>query len=194
MKKKSTYKKDMNSVKTPFVFKEEEKVWEKGGHLIKEPLLEFLERLIKNERDLGMRLKVSVGTDSQKSGQRTYKFATVIMITVTEDLGGGVIKGRGGKIISATYRVPTYGTNKEGVNERMVLEVAKSIEVAYQIAPLLDKYKIGLEIHADINPNPIHESNKALSEAIGYILGMGYDFKIKPDSWAASFSADRYCR
>jgi hypothetical protein len=32
-----------------------------------------------------------------------YKFATVILITSTEDLGGGVIWGRGGMIISATY-------------------------------------------------------------------------------------------
>lgn len=169
--------------------------WEKAGKPLGKPLLEFLEELIITDQSNGLMLKVSVGTDSQKSSSYGgYKFATVIMITVTEDLGGGVIKGRGGKIISATYKLPVYGRNKEGVNERMMVEVGKSIEVAYEIASLLDKYGIKLEIHADINPDPQHESNRALSEAVGYILGMGFDFKIKPESWASSYTADRHCR
>jgi predicted RNase H-related nuclease YkuK (DUF458 family) len=57
----------------------------------------------------------------------------------------------------------------------------------------LDLYEIPLEIHADINPSTKYESNKALTEAVGYILGMGYNFKIKPESWAASTGADNFC-
>jgi predicted RNase H-related nuclease YkuK (DUF458 family) len=49
-----------------------------------------------------------------------------------------------------------------------------------------------VEIHADINPNPKHDSNKALQQAVGYILGMGYDFKIKPEA-PSSNCADRFC-
>ena len=79
------------------------------------------------------------------------------------------------------------------VNERMVYEVGKSVEVAYEIAPLLDLYDIKMEIHADINPDPKHESNTALQQAVGYILGMGYEFKVKPDAWAASNAADKKC-
>ena len=75
----------------------------------------------------------------------------------------------------------------------MVFEVGKSVEVAYEVAPLFDLYEIKLEIHADINPNPEHDSNKALQQAVGYILGMGYEFKIKPDAWAASSAADKKC-
>jgi len=75
----------------------------------------------------------------------------------------------------------------------MVFEVGKSVEVAYELAPLLDLYDIPLEIHADINPDPNHESNKALQQAVGYILGMGYEFKVKPDAWAASSAADKKC-
>ena len=84
-------------------------------------------------------------------------------------------------------------SDKELVNERMVYEVGKSVEVAYEIAPLMDLYEIPLEIHADINPDPLHDSNKALQSAVGYILGMGYSFKVKPDAWAASSGADKYC-
>jgi predicted RNase H-related nuclease YkuK (DUF458 family) len=88
-----------------------------------------------------------------KKHGKIYKFATVILITSSQDLGGGVIVGRGGKIIAATYMHDFKQANKALVNERMVYEVGKSVEVAYGIAPLLDLYDIPLEIHADINPD-----------------------------------------
>jgi len=167
--------------------------WERAGKKINVPLIEYLESLIKEELELKHKLQVSVGTDSQKNS-RGYKFATVILITVREDIGGGVTVGRGGKIISATYNINVFGKDKEGVNERMLTEVSKSIEVAYEIAPLLDLYGIKMEIHADINPDPKWESSKSLSQAVGYILGMGYEFKVKPSAWAASYCGDKYAK
>lgn len=168
--------------------------WKRNEKLIEEPIVDYLEKLFDAELEKGKILKVSVGTDSQKAGKFTYKFATVILITTSEDLGGGVIVGRGGMIVSATYYHDFKQHNsKELVNERMIFEVGKSVEVAYEIAALLDLYEIKLEIHADINPDPKHDSNKALQQAVGYILGMGYDFKVKPDAWAASTAADKKC-
>ena len=165
--------------------------WKRAGKDITVPLIDYLENLIKEERELNHDLRVSVGTDSQREG-RGYKFATVILITVKENLGGGVIVGRGGKIIASTYNIKMHQKNKEGVNERMLTEVGKSIDVAYEINPLLEKYGIKMEIHADINPDPKWESNKALSNAIGWILGMGYDYKVKPNAFAASYCGDKY--
>ncbi len=174
--------------------------WKRNGKVIEEPLVDYLEKLFDEQLEKNRMMKVSIGTDSQKIKGTLYKFATVILISTTEDLGGGVIVGRGGMIIAATYnhdfmKKDTDGRkrDKELVNERMVFEVGKSIEVATQIAELLDVYEIPLEIHADINPNPKHDSNKALQSAVGYILGMGYEFKIKPEAWAASTAADRKC-
>jgi predicted RNase H-related nuclease YkuK (DUF458 family) len=170
--------------------------WKRNNVVITEPVTDYLEKLIEAELAKGYILNISVGTDSQRYGRKgNYKFATVILITTAEDLGGGVVVGRGGMIISTTYynQFKAKGSDKELVNERMVYEVGKSVEVAYEIAPLLDLYEIPLEIHADINPDPMHDSNKALQHAIGYILGMGYSFKIKPDAYAASSAADRNC-
>lgn len=167
--------------------------WERAGKKIDTPLVEYLEKIILEERALGHILQVSVGTDSQRDGRR-YKFATVIAIGVKQDLGGGVLKGMGGKMLVSIYHEKTYARNKEGVNERMLIEVGKSIEVAYEIAELLDNYGIKLEIHADINASAKHESNKALSQAVGYIHGMGYAFKIKPDAYAASYCGDKYAK
>lgn len=167
--------------------------WKRNEVVITEPIVDYLEKLFEEEKAKGFDLKVSVGTDSQKGGgPGTYKFATVILITTSQDLGG-VVVGRGGMIIAATYYNTFKQRAKELVNERMVFEVGKSVEVAYEIAQLLDLYDIPLEIHADINPDPAHASNKALQEAVGYILGMGYSFKVKPEAWAASTAADKKC-
>lgn len=165
--------------------------WKRANKEIGLPLIDYLENLIQEEKALNHDLRIAVGTDSQRYG-RKYKFATVILITVRENLGDGVSAGRGGKILYCTYLLDMHSRDKEGVNERMMAEVTKSIEIAYEINPLLDRFGIKMEIHADINPDPKWESNKALSSAIGYILGMGYDFKVKPMAWAASYGGDHY--
>jgi predicted RNase H-related nuclease YkuK (DUF458 family) len=164
-----------------------------SGKVIDEPLITYLDGLLLDEYDKGLFVKVAVGTDSQRKGDG-YSFATVILITKHEDLGGGVVVGRGGMVLGANYFNRNFKKNKDGVKERMLFEVSKSIEVAYEISPLLDLHGINLEIHADINADVTWESNKALNEAVGYILGMGYDFKVKPDSHAASNCADKLCQ
>ena len=80
---------------------------------------------------------------------------------------------------------------KMGIRERMITEVAHSVEVAYSLCDLLDQYDVGLEVHADINTDPHFKSNTALREAMGYILGMGFVFKAKPDAFASSTCADK---
>lgn len=167
--------------------------WKRNDVVIKEPIVEYLEKLFDEQLVLNRKLSVSIGTDSQRANKGSYKFATVILIRMQEDLGAGIIVGRGGMLISATYYNDFKAKNKELVNERMVFEVSKSVEVAYEIAALLDLYEIPLEIHADINPDPRYESNKALQQAIGYILGMGYGFKVKPEAWTSSYCADKFC-
>jgi hypothetical protein len=80
---------------------------------------------------------------------------------------------------------------KYNIKERMLVEVAKSIEVAYSLCDLFNQYNVDMEVHADINTNPQFKSNEALREAMGYILGMGYAFKAKPDAFASSCCADK---
>ncbi len=77
------------------------------------------------------------------------------------------------------------------LKERMITEVAHSVEVAYALCDLLDRHKVALEVHADINTDPTFQSNIALKEAMGYILGMGFVFKAKPDAFASSSCADK---
>lgn len=148
-----------------------------NGESIEIPITEAVEQTIIREIQQGYRLKLCIGTDSQTRGSHV-DFATVIVF---------LREGRGGFMFihHSTSRVLM------GLKERMITEVAKSIEIAYQLCDLLEKYNIALEIHADINTDPGFKSNTALREAMGYILSMGFIFKAKPEAFASSYCADK---
>ena len=152
--------------------------WKKfSGEIIQSSILEEVENAIIRESDNGYKLKVCIGTDSQVKGPYT-DFATVIVL-LREQHGGFM------------YIHQEKTTQKMSIKERMLIEVQKSIETAYSICDLLDLYNVDLEVHADINTNPMFKSNKALNEAMGYILSMGFIFKAKPEAFASSTCADK---
>ncbi|MEZ4920665.1 MAG: ribonuclease H-like YkuK family protein [Saprospiraceae bacterium] len=149
-----------------------------NGQHIEQPLLDAVEATIIRERGEGHKLKVCIGTDSQVIGKEVH-FATVIVF-LREKRGGFMFISN-----EINKRVMT-------LRERMILEVGRSVEVAYTLCPLLDLYDVELEVHADINTDPAFESNTALKEAMGYILSMGFVFKAKPDAFASSSCADKF--
>jgi uncharacterized protein len=152
--------------------------WRKfNGETIHLPIKEAVEETIKRENEKGNRLKVCIGTDSQVKGSET-EFATVIVF-LREHNGGFMY------IHNDKTRQPYH------IKERMLVEVAKSIEIAYELCDLFIKYNVDMEVHADINTNPHFKSNDALKEAMGYILGMGFAFKAKPEAFASSCCADK---
>ncbi|RZL06664.1 MAG: hypothetical protein EOO89_24135 [Pedobacter sp.] len=152
--------------------------WKKfSGESISLPIIEEVEKAIIREMENGYRLKVCIGTDSQVKGSCT-DLATVIVL-LREHHGGFM------------YIRQEKTTQQMTIKERMLLEVQRSIETAYSICDLLDLYDVDLEVHADINTNPMFKSNKALNEAMGYILSMGFIFKAKPEAFASSACADK---
>lgn len=148
-----------------------------SGEQIKLPIKTAVEEAIKRERAAGFKLKVCIGTDSQVRGAET-EFATVIVF-LREKHGGFMF------IHNERTRHPY------SIKERMLVEVAKSIEIAYELCDLFNRYDVDMEVHADINTNPQFKSNEALREAMGYILGMGFAFKAKPEAFASSCCADK---
>ncbi|MBS1655895.1 MAG: ribonuclease H-like YkuK family protein [Bacteroidetes bacterium] len=152
--------------------------WRKfNGDPINLPIYNAVENAIKRERQSGFRLKVCIGTDSQVKGQET-EFATVIVF---------LREGHGGFMFIHNEKTKQQYT----IKERMLVEVAKSIEIAYDLCNLFTKYEVDMEVHADINTNPHFKSNDALKEAMGYILGMGFAFKAKPEAFASSSCANK---
>ncbi len=148
-----------------------------NGTVIKEPVKKAVEEAIKKVTNEGYKLKVCIGTDSQVRGADT-EFATVIVF-LREKHGGFM------------YICNDKTTHQYSIKERMLVEVAKSIEIAYELCDLFNTYDVDMEVHADINTNPHFKSNEALREAMGYILGMGFAFKAKPEAFASSCCADK---
>lgn len=148
-----------------------------NGDKIKGDIISEVEQTLISETAQGSKLKICIGTDSQVKGE-VIEFATVIVF-VREKRGGFMFIRMDKK------------RQKMGIKERMIAEVAMSIEIAYKLCQLLERYHVNLEVHADINTNPSFKSNTALSEAMGYILSMGFVFKAKPDAFASSYCANK---
>jgi len=153
-------------------------MWRKfNGEHLKSSIIDEVEQVLIREQEARNRLKVCIGTDSQVYGN-IIEFATVIVF-LRESRGGFM------------YILQESVKKKMSIKERMLSEVNKSIDIAYALCGLLDKYKVDLEVHADINTNPSFKSNSALSEAMGYILSMGFVFKAKPEAFASSYCANK---
>ena len=153
-------------------------LWRKfNGDPIQLPIKDAVEAAITREAGSGYHLKVCIGTDSQVKGKET-EFATVIVF---------IRKGKGGFM----YISNEITLQKMSIKQRMLTEVAKSIDTAYALCKIFTLYNVDMEVHADINTNPNFKSNDALREAMGYIMGMGFVFKAKPDAFASSSCANK---
>jgi len=152
--------------------------WKKfNGETLQQDVLEEVRNVITREYEAGNKLKVCIGTDSQVKGLVT-DFATVIVF---------LREKKGAFMFIHQERTK----ERMSIKGRMLAEVQRSITIAYELCGILDKYDIGLEVHADINTNPKFKSNQALHEAMGYILGMGFVFKAKPEAFASSACANK---
>ncbi|HMW39373.1 MAG: ribonuclease H-like YkuK family protein [Saprospiraceae bacterium] len=148
-----------------------------SGQEIIEPIAERVEHVIQSEIASGYRLKVCIGTDSRVIGHG-IDFATVIVF---------LREGQGGFMFVNN----SHEEKEMSLNQRMITEVAKSIQIAFELCGKIEHYNIPLEVHADINTDPGFKSNAALKEAMGYILSMGFIFKAKPKAFASSYCADK---
>ena len=148
-----------------------------SGIELNRSLLETIDSTIFDEIQAFGKPRICIGTDSQVKGS-LVEFATVILF---------LRKGMGGFM----YVNKELLSLKLNIRERMMKEVNKSIEIAYSLHEILQKYDIKPEIHVDINTSQNHKSNVALQDAMGYIKGMGYDFRAKPDAIASTNCANK---
>lgn len=157
---------------------EQQQRWRKlSGERITIPIADEVSKVLAREKEMEHEIKVCIGTDSQVKSKET-EFATVIVF---------IRKGKGGfmYIHNETTR------QKMSIKQRMLMEVQKSIDVAYALCNIFSRFGVEMEVHADINTNPNFKSNDALKEAMGYIVGMGFAFKAKPEAFASSNCANK---
>ena len=133
--------------------------------------------------------KVYIGTDSvrfKKDGRWYARYCSVAVVHMNGKNGCRIFKNRAIE--------PDYDLKKNRPSMRLMNEVYKSCELYIQLAPFIDEFDV--EIHLDVNTDPIHGSNCVATQAAGYVLGVTGlhedQLKLKPDAFAASFGADHY--
>lgn len=128
--------------------------------------------------------KIYLGCDSVRYIKKNRKYARYATVAIVHMNGN-----HGCRIYSSITHEPDYDLKMNRPKMRMMNEVQKVCTLYTQLAPFIDEFDV--EIHLDINTDPIHGSNCAAHEAAGYVLGVtGIEPKLKPESWAASFGAD----
>lgn len=148
-----------------------------NGTRLQPSIKEAVKHRLAQETAAGHEIKVCIGTDSQvKSGETD--FATVIVF---------IRKGRGGFMFIRSEK----SRYKMSIKERMISEVIKSMDIAYELCDVFTAFNTALEIHADINTDPCFKSNNALKEAMGYIAGQGFAFRAKPYAFASTSCANK---
>lgn len=135
---------------------------------------------------------LAIGTDSQVKSDNTL-FVSAIMIYKYG-------KGAWG-CMSKLY----YPRRITSLREKISIETYLTQQLAYMFKPeILDKFieiilpflekgsEFHHEVHIDIGTNG--ETRKLIKEMTSYFKGMGFDTKIKPNSYVASSYADRFTK
>ena len=120
-----------------------------------------------------------IGTDSIQRSRLT-QFVTVLAI---------LTPGKGGR---AAYRREVR-PRITSLRERLLREVWLSVSLGLELTRFLPRTS-ELQIHIDANPVPKHRSSRYVQELVGMAVSQGFRAVIKPDSWAASHTADRVVR
>lgn len=130
--------------------------------------------------------KIYLGCDSERlmvNGQWHADYVLAIVIH---------IDGKHGcKLFGEVQRERDFDQKVSRPSMRLMTEVYKVSELYLKLAEVLEGREV--EVHLDINPDEIHGSSCVISQAIGYIKGTCNVIPfVKPDSFAATYAADRF--
>ena len=151
------------------------------AHFTQKQIEDIIDLLV----ELDENTKVYFGCDSIRYktsiGRSMAKFATVCVIHMN---------GKNGcKIFRHISHEPDFDLKPGRPANRLMKEIQKVCELYTQLAPFLDESQV--EIHVDVNTDPIYGSSCVAAQAAGYVFGVtGVEPKLKPDAFAASFAGD----
>jgi predicted RNase H-related nuclease YkuK (DUF458 family) len=130
--------------------------------------------------------RIYLGCDSERLRIDGRWYADYVLAIVVH------INGNNGcKLFGEVHREPVWDTKPGKPAQRLMTEVYKVSELYLKLAEVLEGRQV--EVHLDINPNEEHGSSCVISQAVGYIKGVCNVIPfVKPDSFAASYAADRF--
>ena len=124
---------------------------------------------------------VYVGTDSMRRGDNCI-FVTVI-----------AFHNNSAKIARYFYKkFRSENCEYRNLKNKITEEVNLSVQAAQKVNEFSPDTPI--ELHVDIGKNKENKTRIMMSMVSGWVRGMGYDLKIKPESWASSSIADNHTK
>lgn len=140
---------------------------------VKQELLQYLKRDPKAE------YKIVIGSDSQTFQHETV-FITALIIHR---------EGKGAIFYYRKWNEPPYVDLRHKIYKETELSL-QTIQALREngFAELLEEYP--LEVHIDVGMKG--ETRKLIQEVVGWVTAVGFEAKIKPDSFGASSVADKF--
>lgn len=135
---------------------------------------------------------VYIGCDSSRhrDSQNVWHAAYTTVVVVSKVDAAG--RRSGCRVFTTTEKMVDYDQKMSRPMMRMMNEAYKSVEVYNQLEEDLLDYEV--EVHLDVNDDPIHGSNCARGAAVGIAMQTGRPVKTKPEAWAATHVADHGVR
>lgn len=145
-----------------------------------EPLTKDVrEYILDFQKTNNRKVSAFIGTDSQNHLSFT-RFVTVIVLYVERN-GAHILVSRQDKPKIYDYRY------------RLLREVDVTAELVRDMREFFETNEIPWEIHSDFNSQTNFRSNGIVTEATNYLKHLGFEHKIKPAAFAASYAADHFC-
>jgi len=91
---------------------------------------------------------------------------------------------KGAKVFPFFDRVPRIAS----MRQRLAQEVYYSLGKYNEIADVIGNRDFYIDL--DYHPSDQHKSNQVVKEAVGVVRGMGLQYRLKPESYAATCAAD----
>ena len=119
-----------------------------------------------------------IGTDAQGHGNIKADFVTVICVHMV---------GKGARVLYWKEKnVPTHS-----LWEKLYGETERSLRIATQLTETFGQDIVNrILVHVDANPNTKYASSKHVKALAGMVMGYGFKYCLKPDSFASSHAAD----
>lgn len=140
------------------------------------------------EEDEKAKYSLVIGTDSHErgggsNGKKCISLVTAIVVHR---------KGFGGRYFWKRKQKRNIYT----LRDKIYAETMESLDFARTFIPLLKRSLNGntpsydLEVHVDVGEHG--DTREMIKEIVGMVTGNGFAAKIKPDSYAASYVADKH--
>lgn len=155
------------------------------GKLQLEDVIEEIKYFL--EEDPDAEYSLVIGSDSHEKTEAQNKGSLTLVTAVVVHR-----KGFGGKYFWQKKILP----KTRSLREKIYTETLTSLSFATSFVPILKKKlngntpKYNLEIHVDVGEHGA--TREMIKEVVGMVTGNGFVAKTKPDSFGASYVADKH--